>query len=162
MQAPKWPKSAGERPLDEPLEGECHGRFPDCRPVPRKATGNRFNAAGPGGPGEPDEPDRLVGRASGGTRDAGDRDRDVRVAAIERAGGHLADGRLAHGAKPRQRLFANAEELDLGVVRISDEAAIEPLRAARDIGDRASDKAARARLRGRGFPAAGSERAPEV
>src|SRR5262245_21426715 len=79
-------------------------------------------------PGEANHANRLFARAATRPRDAGDRDAHRAPGAHQRALRHLARGFLAHGAVPLERLGAHAEQLALGVVRVGDTAALEPVR----------------------------------
>ncbi len=63
-------------------------------------------------------------------------------------GRHLGRRGLADRAVGGERLRAHAEHLRLGAVRVGDESALEPGRAAGDVGDRAGDEPAGARLGG--------------
>src|SRR5207248_10975509 len=66
--------------------------------------------------------------------------------ALERAERHLARGLLADRAVPFDGFGAHAEHLLLGLVRIGDEAALEPRRGAGNRGELLSRPAAGARL----------------
>ena len=111
------------------------------------------------GPREAHHADRLSRRSAARPRDAGDRHRDVaRGCARARPRAIAARGRLRHGAVLERSSRRHAQHLDLGFVRIGDEAAVEPAGAARDVGDRARDEPAGARLGGRAQPAARAQR----
>src|SRR5687767_3522560 len=104
--------------------------------------------AAPVGPGEAHRSHRLVGAATGRSRDSGHRDRDTGLAPPERTERHLARGFFAHRAMARQRLAAHAEQFLLGRVRIRHEAALEPLGGPGDRGHHLRYPAAGAGLGG--------------
>src|SRR5690606_19652341 len=79
--------------------------------------------------------DGLVGAAAGGPGDAAYCKGERRARAPTRPERHLADGGGAHGAVALEGRGAHAELLDLGRVRVGDVAALEPARAAGDVGD---------------------------
>ena len=106
-------------------------------------------------------PTGLSGSSSAWSGDARDGDREVRATACERACGHLANGGLAHRSELRERLLAHAEELHLRLVRIGDEAAVEPVGAPGNVGDRAGDEAPGAGFGGRHAPPARPKRAAQ-
>ena len=122
-------------------------RADDGLPAYRRAVAGEMKGLGPGGrcPGGPayaHHAHRLRGGAAGGPGDAGHRHRHVGQAARECARGHLAHGGLAHRAVLGQGQFRHPEHVHLGCVRVGDEAAVEPGRAAADRGDRLGDPAA--------------------
>ena len=82
------------------------------------------------GPAEADRPDRLVRRAASGAGNAGDRHRPVGPATPQRPLCHRLRPRHAHRTVPIERFAGDAEHLLLGLVRIGDEAALEPVRTA--------------------------------
>lgn len=99
--------------------------------------------------GEVHETDRLAGRSAAGTGNAGDGDGEIDAGTLQRADRHRGCGFLADGAEIRERAGLDAEHRALGVVGIGDEAAINDIRGAGDIGQRAGNEAAGARLGGR-------------
>ena len=161
MQPPKRPKfdARPERGSSRPASASRTDASRTAARSPVKLPRLGLHGPVPAGPGEPHEPHRLVRRAAGRTRDAGDGDRDVGAAPRQRARRHLARRRLAHRAEPGERLGAHAEQLDLRLVRIGDESALEPAGAAGDVGDRARDQPAGARLGRREPPSPPGQRA---
>ena len=97
------------------------------------------------------EADRLVGAAAAGAGDAGDGDDEIGVGFAERAARHRLGGLAAHRAVFLDGRSRHAEHLLLGLVRIGDEAAIDHVRGAGDVGERAGDQAAGAGFRRRDF-----------
>ena len=103
--------------------------------------------ASPGGR-EVYQADGFLGRSAAGPGDAGDRDRHVRVRVCNRAFSHRYRRRCADGAEFVERVVDDAEAFLLGVVRVGDEAALEHIRRACDLGQRAGDEAAGAAFGG--------------
>ena len=95
---------------------------------------------------EPDRADGLLGAATVGSGDAADRQRHVGAGDPQRPFGHLAHGLLADGAESSERAAGDPEVAHLGGVGVGHEAALEPLGAAGDIGERLGDPAAGAGL----------------
>src|SRR4030081_1112103 len=87
------------------------------------------------GPGESPRAPRFFLAAATRAGDAGDRERHRARAALERANGHLAGRFLADGTVPLERSGAHAEQLLLGLVRIGDEATLEPRRGSGEGGE---------------------------
>src|SRR5438105_9011313 len=85
-------------------------------------------------PGEAHGADRLVLAAAGRAGNAGDRERDGRLAAPERAERHFTRRLLAHRPMYPQGIGAHAEHLLLGAIRIRHETAVEPRRRSRHRG----------------------------
>jgi hypothetical protein len=83
------------------------------------------DAAVAGGDGDMHQADRLAGRRTAGTGDPGDRYCEVDAGAFQRADRHRGRGFLADGAERLQRRDLDAEHRALGVVGISDKAAID-------------------------------------
>ena len=113
------------------------------------------SAMKPLGTGEHDGADRLPLRSAAGPGDAGDRHRHVGPAALERAPRHRPGGRHRDAAERLDDVAADAEEFHLRFVRIGDEAGIEDVRAAGDLGQGGSYETAGAALRDRD-PATGA------
>eukprot|EP01136_Pigoraptor_vietnamica_P028583 Opistho-1_new@7578 len=113
------------------------------------------------GPAEPDRAHGFVGAAAGGAGHAGHGHGELHGGVRQRAGGHGARHRLAHRAVRFDQRRGHTEQLVLGGVGVGDEAALEPVAGARDLGAGAGDQAAGAAL-GRGHhPAARLEFARE-
>jgi hypothetical protein len=91
---------------------------------------------------EPDRADRLARYGAAGSGDATHRQRDIGMRAGERAFGHRAYDAVADGAFRFDELFRDAEIARFRGVRITDETAIEPVGAARDVGAQLGDPAA--------------------
>jgi hypothetical protein len=108
---------------------------------------NEIAAARPRG--EMHEPDRLVGGAAAGPGNAGDRHREIGIGMAERAAHHRLGGLAAHRTVTLDRLIRHAEHLVLGRVGVGDETAVDHRRRSGDVGQRAGDEAAGARLRRR-------------
>src|ERR1700687_963440 len=100
-----------------------------------EVAGLRYRGAPLGCPGEAHRAHRFFLAAATRAGDAGDRERHRARAALERANGHLAGGFLADGTVPFDRFGAHAEQLLLGLVRIGDEATLEPRRGSGDGGE---------------------------
>ena len=103
-------------------------------------------------PAEPHRADRLVGRAAARARHAGDGHRHLRRRARHRAFGHGARHRLADRALAVDECRVDAQQLGLGRIRIGDEAALEPVAGARQVGAGAGDQAAGAAFGGGHHP----------
>jgi len=116
----------------------------------------RDDTAVPGGGGKVHEADRLCGAAAAGAGDAGDGDGEIGVGVAERAARHRFGGFAAYCAVVFERRFGNAEHRALGRIRIGDEAAVDDVGGAGDLGERAGDEAAGAGLRGRDLEFAGA------
>ena len=99
---------------------------------------------------------RLAGPAAARTCDAGDGDHEIGFCLAERAARHGLGGFAADGAVLAQDVRRHAQHLLLGRVRIGDEAAIEHVGRAGDLGERARHQAAGAGFGGGDFPAAGA------
>ncbi len=108
-------------------------------------------------PADPDGADRLARRAARWTGDAGYRHRNARAITRERSGNHFDDRFLTDRAGALERLRLHAEQRLLRLVAVRDDAALEPCRAAGDVGQRLRDPAAGARFGGR--PSSGRARA---
>src|SRR5688572_6205948 len=111
--------------LQNPFEGPDNRLAPHAFPVAgelARLAGYRALAR----PREAHHADRLVRRAAARSGDAGHGERDRALAAAERALRHLARGFLAYRAVRAQRAFLDTEHLALGLVRVGDEAALEP------------------------------------
>ena len=104
------------------------GFLPDVlasdRAKPMFAMGD---AAVPRGDGEMHEADRLARRAAARSGDAGDGDRKIGIGMFERTERHRDRDLLADRAKGLQLRRLDAEHGVLGVVGVSDEAAVHPL-----------------------------------
>src|ERR1039458_703832 len=98
---------------------------------------------------EPDQSDRPGRRAAVGPGHARDRDRQRSAAVVQGAAGHLFGCRPTDRPEGLDDARGHAQCLLLGRVRICDVAALEPLRAARDVRQAFSQPAARARFRHR-------------
>src|ERR1017187_8320459 len=98
---------------------------------------------------EPDQSDRPGRRAAVGPGHARDRDRQRSAAVVQGASGHLFGCRPTDRPEGLDDARGHAQCLPLGRVRIGDVAALEPLRAARDVRQAFSQPAARARFRHR-------------
>ena len=99
-------------------------------------------------PADPDRADGFVRRAAAGAGDAGHGDGDAGAGMDQRAGHHLDHGFAAHRAVRFERARVDAEQRLLGFVAVGDDAAVEPVGAAGDIGDGLRDPAAGAAFRG--------------
>ena len=97
----------------------------------------------------------LFAAVVGRTGVAGERDRDVGGRAGERAFGHRQRAGLGDRAVAGEDRLADAEQLALGLVGVDDEAALEGVRAAFDVGQHRGDEPAGAAL-------GGGEPEPEV
>src|SRR5260221_6084486 len=106
-----------------------------CLAVAVEVAGCRYRGAPLGCQGEAHSAHRFFLAAAAGAGDAGDRERHRARAALERADGHLAGRFLADGTVPLDRFGAHAEQLLLGLVRIGDEATLEPRRGSGDGGE---------------------------
>ncbi len=95
------------------------------------------------------QPDRLGGRRAAGSRDAGAGDRNVGMRVRQRTLGHRARHGLAHRALLGDVCTRHAEKLDLRVIRIGDEAALDHLGRTRHLGQGRGDQPAGAGFRGR-------------
>ena len=93
-------------------------------------------------------PTGLSGGAAAGPGDAGHRHRQVAPEVHQRAGHHLDHGLAADRAVLLERLRAHAQQRLLGLVAVGGQAAVEPVRAAGDVGDRLGDPAAGAAFGG--------------
>ena len=95
-------------------------------------------------------PTGLRSDAAAGAGDAGDRDRDVGAAMRASAPCAIAQATATETA-PNVSItsLADAEQLGLGLVRIGDEAGLEHVGAAGDLGQRGGDQAAGAAFRDR-------------
>ena len=102
--------------------------------------GNRFAACH--GEAEPHQPDRLFGRAAARSGNAGDGQRDAGARTGKRARRHLQRGLARHRAMGIERRAGNAEHLHLGFVGIGDEAAVDDIGRAGNVGERGGDHAA--------------------
>src|SRR5688572_8877090 len=111
--------------LQNPFEGPDYRLAPHAFPV----AGELARLAGYGAPARPREAHRADGlsrAAAAGAGDAGHGKRDRALAAVERALRHFARGFLADRAVRVQRALLHTEQLTLGLVRVSHEAALEP------------------------------------
>ena len=72
-----------------------------------------------------DEADRLARRGAARPRNASNGYREIDAGFFQRADRHRGSSFLAHRAEGRKRRRLDAEHRALGVVRISDEAAVE-------------------------------------
>src|SRR5258708_3379314 len=140
--------------VDQSLESDGNRLEAHRDPIAAEAKPARLDGTAASTPGEPHQPDGLPARAARGARDSGDGDARVRVAALERARGHLARHLLAHRAVLAKGVLRDAQHLLLGDVGVSHEPALEPLGAPRDARDRRGHASAGARLRGRHIDAA--------
>src|SRR6185436_2894170 len=113
-------------------------------------------------PGEAHHAHRLARAAAAGSGHASHRQRHAATPAAERALRHLARGLLADRAVFLQRVLAHAEQLALGVVRIGDEAALEPVGRAGHRGRDLRRPAAGARLGGDQLRARGLQALAEL
>src|SRR5690606_26443299 len=129
----------------------CHGLPPHRLAIAWEAHGLDHRFAAASAPGEADGAHRLVGAAATRPGDTADGHCHLGCRASQGAFGHLPDHRLADRAELGQRLCRDTEFILLGGVGIRDEAAVEPGRAAGDVGHGLGDPAAGARL-GQGKP----------
>ena len=93
-------------------------------------------------------PTGLVGAAAAGAGDARHGDGEVGVGVGERALGHGAGNRLADGAVRGDEVGRHAELLGLGGVGVGDEAALDDVGGAGDLGEQGGDQPAGATLGG--------------
>jgi hypothetical protein len=139
---------------------------------PRACPGQRLlahsgavavKAAGGGGdvavhvPAKPHGAHGLVGAAAGGAGHAGDGHADLGARMGDGAFGHGAGHGLAHGAVLAISPAGHAQHLGLGLVGIGDEAALEPLAGACQVGAGGGDHAAGAAFGGGQHPATGQQ-----
>jgi hypothetical protein len=99
-------------------------------------------------PTEPHCTDGLRGATPIRSRDSSYRDGNFCIARPEGAPCHFACDLLAHCPVSDQRRSADAEVRGLGRIAIGDEGHLEPLRAARNVGERLANPPARARFCG--------------
>ncbi len=95
---------------------------------------------------EPDGADWLLGRTAAGAGDAGDGQGPARPRAGAGAFGHRASDGLADRAVPIDQVARHAERALLELVRVGDEAARRPRRAARRFREQVVEEAAGAAL----------------
>ena len=117
---------------------------------PKRHSWCRVGIAGAGG-GEMHEADGLGVAAAAGAGDAGDGDGDVGMGMRERTLGHGAGDGFADGAVLPDQGLGDAEALVLGRVGVGDEAALDHVGGAGDLGQQRRDQAAGAAF-GRGQP----------
>src|SRR5690349_17351503 len=86
---------------------------------------------------------------TGGSGKACDADRQVRLAALQRALGHRASDNFGHGFVLLEQLWLNAQQLGLGVFAVSDESAIEAMARPFDVGEERGEHSAGAAFRRR-------------
>jgi coenzyme Q-binding protein COQ10 len=98
--------------------------------------------------GEMHEPDRLAGDRAARSGNAGDRDSEIDRRVRERARCHGLRGLGAHGAVAREGRCRDPEHRLLGLVAVGDEAALEHVGGAGDLGERRGDEPASAGFRG--------------
>ena len=101
---------------------------------------------------EPHRAHRFSRHGAAGAGDAAHREAHICAGTLDRAFGHGAHDLIAHRAVALDEFLGHAEVARLGRVRIADETAVEPVRAAGNVGAELRDPAARAGLRG-GEPA---------
>ena len=101
-----------------------------------------------GGDREVHQPDRLARRGAAGAGNACDRDRQIDAGLLQRADRHRRRGFLADRAERRERGRLDAEHRPLGIIGISDKAAVDHVGGARNIGQGAGDQPTGAGLRG--------------
>src|SRR5688572_14531861 len=129
--------------VEHAFERAHHGLSANSLAIARKSMrlGNRFRVSER--PGHAHGADRLFSSASPRAGSAADGNGDVGMARCKRARGHLFHRLLRYGAVPLEGLRADAEHFRFGDIRIGDESAVEPERAARDHGYRLAYPAAR-------------------
>src|SRR5207247_3015246 len=93
----------------------------------------RTHPAGARGCGQLHQPDRLSRYRAARPGDTGDRYRKIDRRMREHPHRHGFGGLATHRAMPRQRHRRNAEHLAFGFVAISDKAALEHVRRARNL-----------------------------
>src|SRR6185436_3926918 len=147
--------------LDEPLERERDSQAPN-RLAAAGEDAPRGRDATRRGPGDVHRDDGLVGAAPVGTCDTADGAREIRREAGAGTLGHRAHGLFGDGAVRGEHVARHPEQRDFRRVRIGDDAAVEPLRAASDVGQGLGDPAAGARFGRRHARAALLQRAPEL
>src|SRR5690606_509493 len=140
-------KLSGRQPLNQACECRLHGGTADCLAIPAELAGPGLNIATLLAPGYPHQPHRLVRRAPVGAGDSADGNTQVCARPADGALRHGLDHRLADRAMRCQVVSRYAKHLLLGLVRVGDEAALEPLRAARHRRDRLGDPATGAGFR---------------
>jgi hypothetical protein len=133
-----------------------HAQRLDDGALPHRASADRAKAAlavadppVARGDREVHEANRFAGHGAARPRNARDGHRQIDAGPLQRADRHLRGGFLADGAEGRKRRGLDAEHRALGVVRISDKAAVDHIGGAGDVGQRAGDQAAGAGLCGR-------------
>src|SRR6266849_6584803 len=107
------------------------------------------NSAVAGGDREMHEADRLARCRPSRAGNSGNGDGKIDPGFLQRADRHRGRGLLADRAECRKRRCLDPEHHPLGVVGISDKAAVDHVRRSGDIGQCAGDQAAGAGFRGR-------------
>lgn len=101
-----------------------------------------FQRFGRRGQTEPNRADRFRRAAAARTRDAGNAEGVVGLGDGFRTACHFVNGLAADRAVLQQRVGHDAEALFFGLVAVSDETLMKPLRAARNAGERARQQPA--------------------
>src|SRR5712692_65810 len=139
------------------LQRPDDGLYAHAFAIPREAARFAPDGVAAARPREAHHSHRLRCAAAGRSGDAGHGHRNVAAAALERAARHLACGLLADRTAAFERFGPHPEELLLRVVRIRNEAALEPPGRSRHRGHRLGDPAAGAGFGGDENPPAALE-----
>src|SRR5712692_8832501 len=113
------------------LQRPDDGLFAHAFAIPREAARFAPDGVVAARPREAHHPHRLRCAAAGRSGDSGHGHRYVAAAALERAARHLAGGLFADRTAAFKRFSPHPEQLLLRVVRVGDEAALEPVGGSR-------------------------------